>query len=75
MEISLMWRETREYDFMLVELRRAELINEAAWYRLARSASPDRSGLRTRVGRVLVDVGSTLSQREAPCNDPCPECA
>lgn len=77
-----MWRETPEQRLWLAKQRQTELIREAALYRLVRSR-PDEptdhlatrllSSLRIRLGRLIALVRRTLSDYEAPCNDPCPD--
>ena len=77
-----MWREMPEQRLLLAKKRQAEPIREAALYRLASSRTYEPtdhlatrllSSLRIRFGRLLVLVRRTLSDHEAPCNDPCPE--
>jgi hypothetical protein len=79
-----MWRDKPDTNLSPAQLHIAELIYEAAQNRLAKLGWEGRHdslaggplyGLRSGVGRVLVSVGSTLAQREAPCNDPCSDCA
>jgi hypothetical protein len=77
-----MWREPPDQMLFVVKQRHAELIREGAQNRLVRS-NPDRrlgrspirllSSVRTRFGSLVVVMGRSLPNREAPCNDPCPE--
>jgi len=58
-----MWPDSPEQRLMIVKQRQAELRAEAAANRSARRVAPDRSfsGLRLRVGSLIIVVGRTLS--------------
>ena len=63
-----MWREDPEQLLKMAKQRGAELRAEAAVSRTARRASDfDRfSGLRIRMGSVLIMVGRTLADENCP---------
>ncbi len=68
----------------LVLQRQGELIHEAQQYRLARACTELPADHRAvgafmdigqSVGRRFAGVRRTLSDYDAPCNEPCPDCA
>jgi hypothetical protein len=63
-----MWREDPEQFLMMAKQHGAELRAEAAANRTARRApDPDRfSGLKIRVGSVLIMVGLTFADENRP---------
>ena len=63
-----MWREDPEQLLMMAKRRGAELRAEAAVSRTAnRSSGVDRfSGLKIRVGSVLIMIGRTLAEENCP---------
>jgi hypothetical protein len=63
-----MWREDPEQLLMMAKQHGAELRAEAAANRTARRApDPDRfSGLKIRVGSVLIMVGRTFADENCP---------
>jgi len=79
-----MFREAPDQPLWLAMQRQGELIHEAAQDRLAR-AHPDESvahlatgpfiGIRASLGGRFTGVRRALWGYEAPCNDPCPDCA
>ena len=56
-----MWPDTPEHRLMIIEQRHAELAHEAAAARMARrTRGRDFSGLRIRVGSLIIVVGRTF---------------
>ena len=56
-----MWPDTPEHRLMIIEQRHAELAREAAAARMARrTRGRDFSGLRIRVGSLIIVVGRTF---------------
>ncbi|MFI5258103.1 MAG: hypothetical protein ACHQ01_00615 [Candidatus Limnocylindrales bacterium] len=68
-----MWRDTPEQRLDTINQRNSDLIAEAASTRLARRAARDRrgfTGLRVRLGTLLIVVGRTLCEEDVLRHDP-----
>ena len=69
-----MWQQMPDQQLIDINLRHANLIEEAAPDRFASSKqTPDRThftGLRVRVGALLIVVGRSLCDDEALANHP-----
>jgi hypothetical protein len=69
-----MWQQMPDQQLTDINIRHANLIEEAASDRIAsRSDTPDRShfiGFRVRVGALLIVVGRSLCEDEALANHP-----
>jgi hypothetical protein len=59
-----MWPDTSEGRMLIIKGRQAELRAEAAAARMARGFKPGRgySGLRIRVGSLIIVVGRTFGE-------------
>jgi hypothetical protein len=79
-----LWLAKQRHAELIHEAEQYRLAREAKKHRLA-TARPEEptdhlstrlfNGIRAGLGRPFVTVRRLLSGREAPCNDPCPDCA
>jgi hypothetical protein len=79
-----MFQGTPEQRLWLVKQRQAQLIHEAEQYRLATANRDDRAdnlstprfnSIRASLAQMRASVWRAISGGEAPCDDPCPDCA
>lgn len=79
-----MFQQLPERRLWLVKQRHAELIHDAEQHRLVRGHPDEPAGhvwtrlldsLGAGLGRRLAAIRCALPAREAPCVDPCPDCA
>lgn len=79
-----LWLAKQRHAELVHEADQYRLAKEAKQYRLATAhqgepvddlATELLNGIRGSLGRWLASVRPTLSGHQAPCNDPCPDCA